>query len=314
VSAGARLRDAIKWLRGCPPVNWALTVPVRAGLSLADARWDWAVKHLPRSGRVEAPLPGGRTLVLWSRGDDWVSNQVFWGGWSGHEPETAPVFRALAAQARVTIDVGAHVGFYALVAGHANPAGRVFAFEPLALAAERLRGHIRLNGLANVECLPIAASDVDGEVAFHVPSGHPLPCSAGTSAAFHAPWAHAMHTTRVPCVTLDAFARARGLEAVDLIKIDVEGGEPAVLRGAAEVLERHRPDIVCEVLSATRAADELAQILRPLGYRFYLLAADGPTRRDRLEPHPHWMNHLFTTRPERVASLSAEVRLSGDAR
>lgn len=314
MSAGARLRDALKRLRGCPPVNWALTVPLRAGLSIADTRWEWAVKHLPRSGRVEARLPGGRTLVLWSRGDDWVSNQVFWRGWSGHEPETAPVFRALATQARVTLDVGAHVGFYALVAGHANPAGRVFAFEPLTLAAERLRRHIGLNDLANVECLPVAASDVDGEVAFHVPTGHPLPCSAGTSAAFHAPWAHAMETTRVPCVTLDAFARARGLEAVDLIKIDVEGGEPAVLRGAAGILERHRPDIVCEVLSATRAAEDLAEILLPLGYAFYLLTADGPARRERPEPHPDWINYLFTTRPERVASLSERVRPPGGAR
>ncbi|MET0553959.1 MAG: FkbM family methyltransferase [Vicinamibacteria bacterium] len=286
-------------------MNWALTVPLRSALSRAGARWEWAVKHLPRSGRVEAPLPDGRTLVLWSRGDDWVSNQVFWRGWSGHEPETAPAFRALAAHAGVTLDVGAHVGFYALVAGHANPAGRVFAFEPLALACERLRRHVRLNGLANVECVPVAASDVDGAIAFHVPTGHPLPCSAGTSAAFHAPWADAMETTSVACVTVDAFARARALASVDLIKIDVEGGEPAVLRGAAAVLEQHRPDIVCEVLSATRAAEELAEILLPLGYRFYLLTADGPVRRRRLEPHPRWMNQLFTARPERAESILA---------
>jgi FkbM family methyltransferase len=314
VGAGARLRDAVKWLRGWPPVNWPLTVPVRAVLSLAHARGDWAVKHLPRSGRVEARLPDGRMLVLWSRGDDWVTNQVFWHGWTGHEPETAPLFRALAAEARVTIDVGAHVGFYALVAGHANPAGRVFAFEPLPLAAERLRRHIALNGLANVECLPVAASDAEGDVAFHVPTGHPLPCSAGTSAAFHAPWAHAMETMRVPCVTLDGFVRERGLAAVDLIKIDVEGGEPAVLRGATEVLERHRPDVVCEVLSATRAAEELVAILRPLGYAFYLLTADGPVRRERPDPHPDWMNYLFTTRPERVVSIEERLRLPGDAR
>jgi FkbM family methyltransferase len=306
---GARgLRDGVKRLRAWPPVNWPLTVPVRAVLALGHARWEWAVKHLPRCGRVAVPLPDGRTLVLWSRGDDWVSNQVFWRGWSGYEPETVPVFRALAAEARVTLDVGAHVGFYALVAGHANPAGRVFAFEPLPLAAERLRRHIGLNGLTNVECLPLAAADVDGAVAFHVPRGDALPCSAGTSAEFHAPWAHAMETTRVPSVTLDTFARERGLPTVDLLKIDVEGGEPAVLRGAATLLETHRPDIVCEVLSATRAADELAAILRPLGYAFYLLTADGPQRREHPEPHPDWMNYLFTTRPERVLRRPAGAR------
>ena len=296
MGALAPLRDAVKRLRAWPPLNGALTASVRAALSLAGARSEWAVKHLPRCGRVEATLPDGRTLVLRSRGDDWVSNQVFWRGWTGHEPETAPVFRALAAGSRVTLDVGAHVGYYALVAGHANPAGRVFAFEPLQVAAERLRRHVALNRLANVECLAVAASDVDGAVEFHVPRGFALPCSAGVSAAFHAPWADAMETVRVPSVTLDAFVRERGLDAVDLVKIDVEGGEPAVLRGAAGVLARFRPDIVCEVLSATNAADELAEILRPLGYAFHLLTAEGPERRERPEPHPDWMNYLFTAR------------------
>lgn len=286
-------------------------MPVRAALSLAGARSEWAVRHLPRCGRVEAALPEGGTLVLWSLGDDWVSNQVFWRGWTGHEPETAPVFRALAARSRVTLDVGAHVGYYALVAGHANPAGRVFAFEPLPLAGERLRRHVALNRLANVECLAVAASDVDGEVAFHVPRGHALPCSDGVSAAFHAPWAAAMDSVRVPSVTLDAFVRARGLETVDLLKIDVEGGEPAVLRGASGLLERFRPDLVCEVLSATNAAEELDAILRPLGYAFHLLTADGPLRRDRPEPHPDWMNWLFTARPE---DLSGWLRPPGGAR
>lgn len=289
----AALRDAAKWLRAAPAVNWSLTVPVRA---VTRGRWKWAVTHLPRCGRVESRLPDGRTLVMWSRGDDWVSNQVFWRGWAGYEPETVPVFRARAAAARVTLDVGAHVGFYALVAGHANPDGRVFAFEPLPLAVERLRRHLSLNRLTNVECVPAAAADVDGTIAFHVPRGRALPCSAGVSAAFHAPWADAMETTRVPCVTLDAFVRERGLDAVDLLKLDVEGGEPAVLRGAADVLDRFRPDIVCEVLSATDAWEHLERILGPLGYAFHLLTPDGPQRRERPEPHPDWMNYLFTAR------------------
>jgi FkbM family methyltransferase len=269
---------------------------VRGALSLCGARWEWAIRHLPRSGRVRARLPDGSTLVLWSRGDDWVSNQVFWRGWAGYEPETAPLFRRLAARSRVTVDVGAHVGFYALLAGLANPSGRVFAFEPMRLARERLRRHVVLNRLGNVECLPHAVGDRDGETELFFPRGNPLPCSAGLSAAFYAPWAEAMDRMPVPCTTLDSFVQERRLEAVDLVKIDVEGAEPAVLRGARETLERYRPDIVCEVLGGTGSCDGLAEILSPLGYSFHLLTPQGPARRAGPEPHPDWMNYLFTAR------------------
>jgi hypothetical protein len=55
-----------------------------------------AIKHLPRTGPVRSRLPNGEVLRLWSRGDDWISNQVFWRGWSGYEPETTPLFFELA--------------------------------------------------------------------------------------------------------------------------------------------------------------------------------------------------------------------------
>ena len=286
------LWSAARRLRQAAPINWLATVPVRA---LVGARWEWAIRHLPRAGRVKARLPNGSTLVLCSKGDDWVSNQVFWRGWSGYEPETAPVFLRLAARSRVTLDVGAHVGFYALLAGLANPAGRVFAFEPMPLAMERLRRHVALNRLANVEGVACAAGDRDGEAELHFPRGNPLPCSAGLSGEFYAPWAEAMDRTRVSCVTLDAFVRERRLDGVDLVKIDVEGTEAAVLRGARETLERFRPDIVCEVLAETQGG--LDELLRPLGYSFHVLTSDGPVRQERPEPDPRFMNHLFSTRP-----------------
>lgn len=99
------------------------------------------MRHLHRLGRVATRLPDGRVLRLWSQADDWVSNQVFWRGWQGYEPETTPLFYRLARRAHVTLDVGAHVGFFSLLAGHANAAGRVFAFEPLEKAFRRFLGY-----------------------------------------------------------------------------------------------------------------------------------------------------------------------------
>jgi len=56
----------------------------------------------------------------------------------------------LAARAGIVLDVGAHVGFYALLAAHANPKGRVFAFEPHPSVYGRLIRNLSLNGVENV--------------------------------------------------------------------------------------------------------------------------------------------------------------------
>lgn len=87
---------------------------------------------------------------------------MFWLGWQVYEPETAPIFFQLASRARVTLDVGAYVGFYSLLAAHANPAGRVLAFEPLPANLQRLRDNVARNRLANVECIGAAVSDSEG--------------------------------------------------------------------------------------------------------------------------------------------------------
>ena len=106
-------------------MNWAATTATRWALAATGARSEFVVKHLHKVGTVRARLPNGRALRLWSRGDDWVSNQVYWRGWDGYEPETVPLFWRLAERSAVTLDVGAYVGYFALLAGHANPSGRV---------------------------------------------------------------------------------------------------------------------------------------------------------------------------------------------
>lgn len=118
-------------------------------------------KHLHRCGTVKAKLPNGRTLRLWSQGDDWVSSQVFWHGWNAYETETLNLFFKLASDAEVMLDVGAHVGLFSLVAAHANPSARVFAFEPVATTYRRLHSNVALNDLKNLRCFQSALGDKD---------------------------------------------------------------------------------------------------------------------------------------------------------
>ena len=293
-------RSALKAIRAWRPVNAPATYAVRSVSRLTGRSFEGAIKHLPRSGAVRSALPNGETLRLESRGDDWVSNQVFWRGWRGYEPEMSPLFFRLAETAEVVLDVGAYVGFYALIAGLANRRARVFAFEPMPESAGRLRRHLELNDLDNVELIVAAVSCSDGEAElFH--AGH-LPTAPSLVAAHSSE--SGMGSSTVRTVALESILEERDSPPVSLAKIDVEGGEPEVLRGMGSRLERDRPTIFCEVLPGD-AAGELERLLRPLGYSFFHLTPDGPIESAEIRGHPQWLNWLFTVMTrERLDALT----------
>jgi FkbM family methyltransferase len=257
-----------KRLRAVPVLNATAALPLRAAMRATGRSWEPVIRHLPRSGTIKERLPNGQTLTLVSRGDDWVPNQVFWRGWQGFEPEMSSLFFDLARRARTTLDVGAYIGFYALLAGHANPHGTVLAFEPVERIVERLRLNVAANHLRNVEVVSKAVGRRSGRAQFYaIPSG--IPSSSSLSQEFMS-----FHRDAVPnevdVVQLDQLVAERDLN-VDLVKIDTETTEPDVLAGMAETLERDRPDVFVEVLEQadTEAMDA---VVLPLGYRLVQLS------------------------------------------
>lgn len=284
-------KGPLKKLRAWPPLNALATSTVRSVLRGLGRQPDWVVRHLHRVGQVDEALPNGRRLRLWSEGDDWVSNQIFWRGWDGYEPETVGLFFRLAERSRITLDVGAYVGYYTLLAAHANPEGRVFAFEPMPSPRERLLRHLALNGLANAECVAAAAGAEDGEAdLFHVPQT--LPTSSSLSLEFMGR-ARDLSRLRVPVRALDSFLEERGVTGIDLVKIDTESTEPAVLAGLERTLRRDRPFVFCEVLAGRGAEGRLESLLAPRGYRFFLLNPEGPQEKAHVVGDPVWLNYLF---------------------
>src|SRR5438445_4038492 len=146
-------------MRAWEPLNHVATSVAR-GIT-TTVRWqpEFLPRHLHKVGEVRCKLPNGRSIRLWSRGDDWVSNRLFWFGWRGYEPETLPVFCALASRAAITIDVGSYVGFYAVVAARCNADGHVYAFEPMTAIFSRLQNNLRLNALSNVTAYQMAVGE-----------------------------------------------------------------------------------------------------------------------------------------------------------
>lgn len=289
-----------KDLRVWPPLNIPATSAVKAALRLFRARPPaFLVKHVPRVGKVRVQMPNGRSIILRSRGDDGLTGAAYWLGWSAYEPEVAPVFYELARESRVILDVGAHIGYYSIVAGLANPTSTVYAFEPLARVYDRLVENISLNQLRNVSCVNAAAGERSGtSTLYHEREG--IPVTSSTSAAFVrglSPSHAELAQSEVSVLSIDDFLQARGQgELVDLVKIDVESSEESVLRGMRDTLSRNRPKIICEVLSQD-SARRVEDILRPLGYSFGVLTTSGVRPLSHLEADPCWHNFLGTPRP-----------------
>jgi FkbM family methyltransferase len=230
-----------------------------------------------------------------SRGDEWTPNQIFWRGLNNAEPDSL-VFYELAKTAEVTIDVGAHIGLYSLLAAAANPQGTIFAFEPFPRVFARLALNVEANHANNVQCLPLAAGGSEGIDRFYYIPIESLPSSAGLNPGFFESGHELVRSMHVPVTSLDYFCRLRKVDRVDLVKMDTESTEPAVLSGMRSILEASQPHILCEVLDSTRTAGEIESALRPYGYRYFHLTPNGPVRRDQVAGHASWRNYLFVAR------------------
>jgi len=133
------------------------------------------------------------------------------------------------------IDVGAHHGQFAIFAAHRFSNARIICVEPLSSARDHLFRVIPRDALV----LPVAASDVAGTREFHVSrrtdSSSLLPITGNCTTAF--PGTEEERLTLVRTVRLDEIIAARDIERPALLKIDVQGSELQVLRGAAGLLE-----------------------------------------------------------------------------
>lgn len=284
---------------------------VRAALSplarFLPARW---LERVPVVGRVTLVLPDSRRFVLTSDGRENLASVLYWGGLDAFEPETRVLFESLLPRCRIVLDVGAYVGFYAVIAALDAPEREVHAFEPVPQNFERLLANLRANRLEGVRAVRAAAGDHDGEVPIHIPDGVWLPSHSSIRAGFR------QHTRSlaVRSLRLDTYAEENHLGRIDLIKIDTEGSEPEVLEGARRRLARDRPWILCEVLAGL-TEDRLNALLGGLGYEFLLVTGEGLVRSPDIRGDRTYRHRNFLFAPaESVESLPDPFRRPGRIR
>jgi FkbM family methyltransferase len=200
-------------------------------------------------------------------------------GWNIHffgsyEPEVRAQIRRWLSPGATAVDVGANVGWHALLmATIVGPTGRVYAFEPNESTRARLRGAIDANGLQQVTIDSRALSDRIGTTGFEAPQAGDVWDGTGRMTAAPAAGGSGMS---VECTTLDAFVEEHGIDRLDLVKIDVEGWEQTVLRGAPRTLARLAPSVVFEydpayVVRCGGSAAGLSALFTDAGYTLFRL-------------------------------------------
>ena len=198
------------------------------------------------------------------------------------EPGEQAVMRRLVRPGDVALDVGANIGLHTtLMARLVGEGGRVVAFEPSAEILPCLRRTVA--ALPNVSLHEIALADAPGEARLFVHPEHPTMTSLGDWTKL---WDEAAATHTIACTRrrLDDLVDEGRVPRPDFVKIDVEGAEALVCRGARRTLDREdAPALLFEenlrasatlglAIAATR--EWLADMPRP-GYRFFELSADG---------------------------------------
>ncbi|MGC1616611.1 MAG: FkbM family methyltransferase [Candidatus Acidiferrum sp.] len=263
------------WSKGAPARP---TVVKRVGRFLASPTRRKYITVALRARRVipEMPIPLRLGFGAWWLAEkSALDHELMYNGFE--ETELRFVQRILRP-GMTALDIGAHHGLYTLLASkRVGRIGRVIAFEPSARECKRLARHVRVNRCGNVEIESCAVGEDRGEADLYVVEGSRDWGNSLRPPAVPDP----TRRVRVPLRRLDDVLAARGIEQVDFIKLDAEGGELAALQGARKLLQTApRPAILAEVQDIrTRpwgyAAREIMQLLAGWNYRWFTLSEIG---------------------------------------
>jgi FkbM family methyltransferase len=158
----------------------------------------------------------------------------------------------------IAVDVGANKGSYLLWLSRAVYAGRVVAFEPQSQLAEYLTAACAAWGLTNVTISATAVSEANGEMRLFVPGDENSP---GASLEKTVEDREKCQSVKVPVISLDRYFENE-FGRIGAIKIDTEGHELAVFRGAERILREHRPLLVFECESRHLSEGNVLTVLK----------------------------------------------------
>ena len=219
-----------------------------------------------------------------------------------YEKEYCDYWMKLARKATTIFDVGANVGLYSLLAAAVNPASRIHAFEPTPEIGEAFCENIRLNNMQNIFMNALGVGNSNGQAFLQrfmggedIYDGMNF-ISAQKSESANLP---------INVTTIADYCRQNGVARIDLMKMDIEGGEYNALLGAKNLLEAQAVGcIFLELVEshANRAGHSTVEIKRLLanaGYQVFTLHAK------KLVPVP--VEKIHDGQGENVIAFAPEV-------
>ena len=199
------------------------------------------------------------------------------------EPETVRCYQNIVKAGDVVLDIGANIGAHALLLGRAvGPSGKVYAFEPTDYAYTKLSRNRSLNpDLADrIHCIQsmLVYQEVVGKPTPGLYSSWPLKEEVGLHELHQG---RLMTTTGAEARTLDSIVLSLKLDRVDCIKLDIDGFECGMIRGANAVLSRWHPVIIMELApyaleEQSETLGNLIDLLKSYGYSLFDLSKGTP--------------------------------------
>ena len=216
-----------------------------------------------------------------------VLHQLYWHGEQGWEPQLLPWWRRFCRGASAVLELGANVGYFTVQGARAAPHARYIAVEPYPASARVCRANLELNHLESVE-LVVAAAVAHSElpaVELHVPRDQlATPTVAFVGADTELPDGmsrHATQTFSAPAVDVRSL-----LSGIDLLKLDVEGQEHALLAAGRDHLRTRKATVFVEVLPGTTRLRQLIAARAPPSGSSWATVACSPWRRGTSPTRP----------------------------
>lgn len=185
------------------------------------------------------------------------------------ESKNLKLYQTMIKSGNIVFDVGANIGIYSLLASKSlGKDGQIYSFEPSETAFERLNINVNLNNFKNIITIKEGVSDITGECSFYVCEDDAYN-SIGSQ-----PMKSPLRSITIPTTTIDDFVIKHNIKNVNIIKVDTEGAEYLVFKGAINTLENFKPIIFFEYnpftangYNHTKTAS--FELLENYGYLFY---------------------------------------------
>lgn len=197
--------------------------------------------------------------------DDWIQQQIYFLG--EYEKNEIDYLYSELKKGDTFIDVGGNIGLFSLNASKiVGENGKVYAFEAFKPNYDQFQNHIILNDCKNITLEHLAVSDQKSFIEILYNENY---SNVGMASSYLQEYTS---KEQVESISLDEYVKQKQISKIDLIKIDIEGGEFSALKGMNEILTHYQPKIVIEInsialKSSSHSEQELISLLTEKGYK-----------------------------------------------